>query len=46
MIQKIKQFFCLHDFELINTKVVVREGHYVGVKGKYRCKKCGKVVYS
>lgn len=46
MLEKIKQLFCRHDFEIVNSKVMEKDGHYIRVRTKYRCKKCGKVVYS
>lgn len=46
MIQKIKQFFCLHEWDVVNTRAIEKDGHYIRVRTKYRCKKCGKVVYS
>ena len=45
MIERIKMMFCMHDFEMISSKVVVKDGHYMRVRTKYRCKKCGKVKY-
>ena len=36
MFKKIKQYFCRHIFEFVGR---------ADMASKYRCKKCGKIVY-
>ena len=37
------QLFCKHDWER-KRDTFVAEGHYVRIKAKFVCRKCGKVV--
>lgn len=45
MITFLKRLLCRHEYE--NTGVVHYEKHkgFIILKNRYRCRKCGKVVY-
>lgn len=43
---RIKQLLCRHDYEVVSDKVMVKDGHYILMRTKYRCAKCGKVIYT
>ena len=52
IINKIRQWFCVHDWELLNKTTMYADTDYwgrtvepynVGIKWTYRCKKCGKM---
>lgn len=40
---RLKQIFCLHKWKHVSTRVYEHDGHYVAIKAKYQCEKCGKV---
>lgn len=41
----IKQALCKHDYKRIGNYYVYVNGHYIVPKTKFRCIKCGKVIY-
>ena len=41
----IKQMLCLHEWKVVNTKAIEKDGHYIRVRTKCQCQKCGKVKY-
>ena len=45
IINRIREWFCEHDWELLNKSYMWEEGASkpYGIKWTYRCKKCGKV---
>lgn len=42
---KLVQLFCLHDWAVVSTKAMEQDGHYIRIRTKCQCRKCGKVRY-
>lgn len=42
---RIKQLFCRHDWKKVSDKLMEKDGHYILMRTKCQCSKCGKVRY-
>lgn len=42
---RIKQIFCRHEWHKVSNKMVMKDNHYIVLRTKCQCSKCGKVEY-
>lgn len=45
MWKRLKQILCRHEWRKVSDKMVVKDKHYILMRTKCKCIKCGKVGY-
>lgn len=43
MMRLVKRLFCRHEWKRA-PDAMIKEGHYIRMRARFRCAKCGKVV--
>lgn len=45
MWKRLQQVLCRHEWRKVSDKLVAKDGHYILMRTKCKCIKCGKVGY-